>query len=131
MTENSAELAGGAAHGVFFEIQRADSGDIERLADVMLRTGIWVNEISGSFLGHVKMSADSNAKGAMTLNLTDLDTGVERHGSISFPSDMDVRFMAAVLDVDAKELANAMEKHLSEQGYKVSKSHSGNIIDIK
>ncbi len=63
--------------------------------------------------------------------MTDMGTGVERHGTISFPADLEVRFMAAVLDVNGKELAKVMEGYLSDNGYTVMKKNKGSIISIK
>jgi len=114
---DSAEMAGGTAHGLRFMIRGMNASDLEELKDAMLAVGKWVRDASGSFLGHVKMAVDCRTDGAMTLNLTDLDTGTECRGTITFPSDADVRFMAAVLDVGRDGLSNAMENALSERGY--------------
>ena len=110
---NSAEEAGGTAFGISGHIAGMDVEVLERLGNVLVEIGEWVKGTSGSFLGHVKMSLDSDS-GAMTINLTDLKRGADHHGAIALPSDVRIRLMAAVLDVDHDELEvtarNALKK---------------------
>lgn len=129
MDADPAESAGGTAYGLSFRVKGADASSLNGLSSVMMEVGGWVVDRAGYFLGHVKMSLDSGPKGAMTLNLTDIGNGVERHGDISFPADLEGRFMAAVLDVDKGGLERTMTDLMERRGYAVNK-RKGNLIGI-
>lgn len=128
---DSAEMAGGTAHGLSMTIVNMGIRELEALEDILMDTGRWTGSAAGMFLGHIKMAIDAGGRGAMTLNLTDLGTGVERHGSISFPADAEVRFMAAVLDVDRQSLEERMESSVKGKGFTVSVKRKGSLIDIE
>jgi hypothetical protein len=64
------------------------------------------------------------------LNLTDLRTGVEQHGSPIMGERADIRFMAAVLDVNRNELAEKMNDSLKANGIKI-KEKNANIIELR
>jgi hypothetical protein len=71
---------------------------------------------SGSLLGHIKAAVyDSEGKG-MTFNLTDLDNGVEQHGTLPPKERVDFSFMSAVLDVDSHALEHVMVDALEASG---------------
>jgi len=125
---NSAEEAGGTAFGISGSVQRMDASVLEQLAEILTEIGEWVRKSSGTFLGHVKM-AISSANGDMTLNLTDLKRGVDHHGAIALPADVNVRLMAAVLDVSHDELAVTAQNALKKVDFKADKK--GKIIELR
>lgn len=130
MSENSAEMAGGTAYGLNASIDITDASVIDLLDSAMLEVGKWINDTAGMFLGHVKMAITTGEFGSMTLNLTNLDVGVEHHGSMVFPLPAKIRFMAAVLDVDQKELSKRMETSLKSRGFDVERKIPGNIVQL-
>jgi hypothetical protein len=125
---NSAEEAGGTAFGISGSVLSMDATVLGQLADILMEIGEWVRTSSGTFLGHVKM-AISSENGDMTLNLTDLKRGVDHHGAITLPADVNVRLMAAVLDVSHDELAVTAEKALKKVDFKADKK--GKIIELR
>ena len=125
---NSAEEAGGTAFGISGSVQAMDTAVLEQLADILMEIGDWVKTSSGMFLGHVKMAISSDS-GDMTINLTDLKRGADFHGAIALPADVNVRLMAAVLDVDHDELAVTAEKALKKVNFKADKK--GKIIELR
>lgn len=132
MSDDSAEMAGGTAYGVNVSYRNADEDVIETLSNLMLLTGEVAQTRTGMMLGHIKMAIDAGTNGGMTLNLTDMDTGVERHGSIAYPADLEIRFMAALLDVKHDELEDLMDSTLSSNGFTVlKKKHDPHIIELK
>lgn len=126
---NSAEEAGGTAHGISARYAMENDG-LEVVKNILRATAEWVEDNAGMFLGHVKMSLDAGGNGSMTLNLTDLDTGVEEHGSMNLPANVQMKFMAAVLDVDHDELAAFMEKLLEVNGININRGNR-NIIELR
>jgi len=125
---NSAEEAGGTAFGISGSVTAMDAAVLERLAEILMEIGEWVRTSSGTFLGHVKM-AISSEEGAMTLNLTDLKRGVDYHGAMPLPANVNIRLMAAVLDVGHDELAVTAEKALKKVDFKADKK--GKIIELR
>ena len=125
---NSAEEAGGTAFGISGSITAMDAAVLEELGNILMEIGEWVRTSSGIFLGHVKM-AISSACGDMTLNLTDLKRGADFHGAIALPADVNIRLMAAVLDVSHDELAVTAEKALRKVNFKADKK--GKIIELR
>ena len=114
---NSAEEAGGTAFGISGSVQAMDVFLLEQLAEILMEIGKWVRTSSGTFLGHVKMAIISE-NGDMTLNLTDLKQGVDHHGAIALPADVNIRLMAAVLDVRHDELAVTARNALKKVNFK-------------
>jgi hypothetical protein len=125
---NSAEEAGGTAFGISGSVSAMDTAVLEQLVEILMEIGKWVERTSGTFLGHVKM-AISSENGDMTINLTDLKRGADHHGAIVLPADVNIRLMAAVLDVDHDELAVTAEKALEKVNFKADKK--GKIIELR
>jgi hypothetical protein len=82
----------------------------------MAATGEWVEREAGSLLGHIKAAVFLEDGTGVTLNLTDLGTGVERHGTLPPQERAGFTFMSAVLDVDPHELGHVMEDALEDSG---------------
>lgn len=116
MTEKtSAEMAGGVAVGFNGHIHGFNADAEARLDKMMLEVGKWIESETGMFLGHIKMSVTVNDKG-ITLNLTDLDVGVEHHESLAPSPKADFNFMVAVVDVDKGELEHRMHHAMEDSG---------------
>ncbi len=116
MTEKtSAEMAGGIAVGMTGHIHGFNADAEARLDAMMMEVGKWIYTEAGMFLGHVKMSVTKDGKG-ITLNLTNLDTGVEHHNSLSPCPVADFNFMAAVLDVDDEKLEHRILHAMEDSG---------------
>jgi hypothetical protein len=121
------DKSGGIAHGLNAYIDRTDGSTADSLGKAMTEVAEWIRSSAGCFLGHVKMAVTTGT-GTVTLNLTDLGTGVEHHGSIPDGVRADIRFMAAVLDADRNELAERMNNALLSNGFKMKKS---GIIELR
>ncbi|MDR0198269.1 MAG: hypothetical protein LBI08_00810 [Methanomassiliicoccaceae archaeon] len=117
MSELSGD-SGGTAHGLTAYADAADDNTLPALDRTMISVAEWIAATAGTFLGHVKMAVTTGPR-TMTLNLTDLDTGVEHHGSLISGERVSIRFMAAVLDVDRSELAEVMNERLISNGFKI------------
>lgn len=111
----SIEEANGSAAGFSGHIHGFNADAEARLVDMMMKIGRWVDEESGMFLGHIKMAILYEGKG-ITLNLTDLDEGVLRHGDLMPKQKVDFDFMAAVTDVDEGELEHVMLHAIEDSG---------------
>jgi len=121
------EESGGTAHGLNAYAESMSSSVVTSLDRAMIETAEWIRRTAGCFLGHVKMAVSAGDR-TMTLNLTDLGTGVEHHGSLDDGVRAEIRFMSAVLDVDHDELAEVMKKALISNGLKIQ---NRNIIDLR
>jgi len=120
--------SGGTAHGLGAYADAVGKDTLPALDRTMMAVAEWIRDTAGTFLGHVKMAVTTKER-TMTLNLTDLGTGVEHHGSLIDGERLDIRFMAAVLDVDHDELAEKMRKELISNGFKIKKSM--NIVELR
>jgi len=129
MDDNSDSIAdsGGTGHGLSAFHPLLTASVLDELASAMMEVGVWIKGSAGCFLGHVK-SAVTAGERTMTLNLTDLGTGVERHGSLAEGTRADIRFMAAVVDVDKDELAARMRDALISRDFKLK---DRNIIELR
>ena len=86
------------------------------MANALMSVGEWVTKESGCLLGHIKAAiVDENGKG-VTLNLTDIDNGVEHHGTLEPMEKVRFAFMCAVLDVDEHELRHRMFHAIDDTG---------------
>ncbi len=112
---NSKEEANGAAAGFTGHIHNFNADAEARLADMMMNVGKWAEKESGVFLGHIKMAVTYEGKG-ITLNLTDLNEGVQHHNSLLPKQKVDFNFMAAVTDVDEHELEHMMLHAIEDSG---------------
>ena len=118
----SVSTSEGTAFGLNAFSDVTSPSTIDSLYDVMTEVAKWVKKSSGSFLGHVKMAVITGEFGAATLNLTDLNEGVQFHGSMVFPLRADIQFMVAVLDVDQGELSKVMESVLTANGFGIKRN---------
>jgi hypothetical protein len=128
MTELSGD-SGGTAHGLNAYADVTDGTTIPALDRTMITVAEWIASSAGTFLGHVKMAVTTGPR-TMTLNLTDLGTGVEHHGALVNGERTEIRFMAAVLDVDHDELAERMKETLISNGFKI-RSKGMNIVELR
>jgi len=126
MTDLS-DKSGGTAYGLNAFVSSTDGSTADSLAAAMTEVAEWIRRSAGCFLGHVKTAVTTEA-GTVTLNLTDLGTGVEHHGSVPHGVHADIRFMAAVLDVDKNGLAERMSDALISNGFKINKR---GIIELR
>jgi len=114
--KTSMEEAGGVAVGLKGHIHGYNADAEARLAKTLLKTGKWVEKESGSLLGHIKAAVYRDDGTGVTLNLTDVESGVEHHGVLEPCERINFSFMAAVLDVDSHELEHVMMDLLEESG---------------
>jgi ABC-type uncharacterized transport system, permease component len=114
--KTSMEEAGGVAVGLKGHIHGYNADAEARLAKALLKTGKWVEKESGSLLGHIKAAVYKDDGTGVTLNLTDVESGVEHHGVLEPCEMINFSFMAAVLDVDSHELEHVMMDLLEESG---------------
>lgn len=112
---NSIEEAHGAAAGFSGHIHGFNADAEARLDRMMVRVAKWAEGEAGMFLGHVKMAVTYEGKG-ITLNLTDLNEGVQHHNVLTPKQKVDFSFMAAITDVDEHELEHAMLHAIEDSG---------------
>ena len=67
-------------------------------------------------LGHIKAAIVTDEGNGVTLNLTDLDNGVEHHGTLEPQEKVHFDFMCAVLDIDENELKHQMYHAIDDTG---------------
>ena len=115
MMETSAEQAGGVSAGFTGHIHGFNADAEARLDAMMMQVGKWVESEAGYLMGHIKMSVTVDGKG-ITLNLTDLKTGVQHHDRLKPSKEADFNFMAAVTDVDEGELEHIMLHAMEDSG---------------
>ena len=112
----SLEEAGGCAEGLQGTITGWNADAEARMAKALLTVGQWVTKESGCLLGHIKAAVvDENGEG-ITLNLTDLENGVEHHGTLEPMEKVRFSFMCAVVDVDEHELRHRMFHAIDDTG---------------
>ncbi len=102
------EAADGGAGGLQGTITGWNADSEARMAGALLTVGKWVVKESGVLLGHIKAAVVDDSGKGITLNLTDLDNGVEHHGSLEPMEKVRFSFMTAVVDVDEHELKHRM-----------------------
>ncbi len=113
---NSLEMAGGCAVGFTGSICCYNADAEARFSKALMSVGKWVVKESGSLLGHIKAAIVKDDGSGITLNLTDLENGVEHHGRLDPQEKVKFSFMCAVLDVDEHELKHAMWHALEDTG---------------
>lgn len=112
----SIEEAGGVAVGLKGHIHGYNADVAARFSNALLTTGKWVEKEAGSLLGHIKAAIYNSEGKGITLNLTDIENGVEQHGTLSPQGRVDFNFMSAVLDVDPHALEHVMMDALEDSG---------------
>ncbi len=112
----SLDDASGCAEGLQGTITGWNADAEARMAKALTSVGEWVVKESGCLLGHVKAAVvDEDGKG-ITLNLTDMETGVEHHGTLEPMAKVRFTFMCAVVDVDEHELKHRMFHAIDDTG---------------
>jgi len=119
--------SGGTAHGLNAFLPVTASSTAGLLSSAMIEVAQWIKDSAGCFLGHVKMAVMFGDR-TVTFNLTDLGTGVEQHGPLAEGVRIDIRFMAAVVDVNRDELAERMKNSLVSKGFKMKNK---NVIELE
>ena len=114
--KTSIEEAGGCAVGLTGKINCFNADAEARFAKALLTIGEWVQKESGCLLGHIKAAITLDDGSGITLNLTDLENGVEHHGTLEPQEKVNFTFMCAVLDVDEGELRHRMYHALDDSG---------------
>ena len=115
MMETSAQEVGGVSAGFTGHIRGFNADAEARLDAMMMQVGRWVESEAGYLMGHIKMSVTVDGKG-ITLNLTDLSTGVQHHDRLKPSREAVFNFMAAVVDVDEGELEHTMVHAMEDSG---------------
>ncbi len=113
---SSLEMAGGCAVGFTGTINGYNADAEARFANALLSVGKWVVAESGCLLGHIKAAIVKEDGSGITLNLTDLENGVEHHGTLGPQEKVKFSFMTAVVDVDEHELKHAMWHAIEDTG---------------
>ena len=114
--KTSIEEAGGCAVGLTGKINCFNADAEARFAKALLTIGEWVQKESGCLLGHIKAAITLDDGSGITLNLTDLENGVEHHGTLEPQEKVNFTFMCAVLDVDEGELRHRMYHAIDDSG---------------
>ncbi len=112
----SIEQAGGCAVGLQGSFTCFNADAEARFAKALLQIGQWVTDQSGCLLGHIKAAIVDDDGNGITLNLTDMDNGVEHHGTLEPCEKVNFDFMCAVLDVDEHELKHRMYHAIDDTG---------------
>ena len=114
--KTSIEEAGGCAVGLTGKVNCFNADAEARFAKALLSVGQWVQSESGCLLGHIKAAITLDDGTGITLNLTDLDNGVEHHGTLEPQEKVNFTFMCAVLDVDEGKLRHRMYHAIDDSG---------------
>lgn len=112
----SIEQAGGCAVGLSGTITGFNADAEARFAKALMQVGDWVTKESGCLLGHIKAAIVKEDGSGITLNLTDVENGVEHHGTMEPQEKVHFTFMCAVLDVDEHELKHRMYHAIDDTG---------------
>ena len=112
----SIEQAGGCAVGLSGTITGFNADAEARFAKALMQVGQWVTDESGCLLGHIKAAIVKEDGSGITLNLTDIENGVEHHGTMDPEEKVSFTFMCAVLDVDEHELKHRMYHAIDDTG---------------
>ena len=108
--------AGGCAAGFTGRFFNFNTDAEQRLAEALMTVGKFVQGESGCLLGHIKAAVYVEGGEGITLNLIDMDNGVEHHGTMNRADEVKFNFMCAVLDVDEHELTHEMLHAIDDSG---------------
>ena len=114
--ENSIKEAGGCAAGFRGKFYNFNADAEAKLDAALIAVGKFVQGESGCLLGHIKAAVINDKGEGITLNLIDMDNGVEHHGTIPRSDEVNFDFMCAVLDVDEHELTHKMLHAIDDSG---------------
>lgn len=106
--ENSMEEAGGIGVGFSGFITGFNADAQARMVNALYEIGKWVDEKSGMFLGHIKCAIYLEDGTGVTLNLTDIESGLDIHGTLEPTEKVGFNILCAVLDVDKTELEHTV-----------------------
>lgn len=113
---SSLDEAGGVAAGFTGTIENWNADSEARMADTLMAVGRYVQGESGCLLGHIKAAVYLEDGSGLTLNLIDMDNGVEHHGTLEPQEKVKFSFMCAVLDVDEHDLKHTMFHAIDDTG---------------
>jgi len=122
------DTGGGTACGMIAYADKADASLVPSLSRVMTVVAEWIEASAGAFLGHVKMAVITGPS-TTTLSLTNLKRGVEQRGSLVDGDPVEIKFMAAVVDVDPDELSEKMKNALVSEGFRIKDKRK--IVELK
>jgi len=125
---DSTETEDGTACGMNAYADKGEKSTISSLSRVMTNVAEWIEGSSGAFLGHVKMAVITGPN-TMTLSLTNLKKGVDRRGSWSDGTPVEIKFMAAVVDIDHDELSEKMRAALISEGFRIKDKRK--IVELR
>lgn len=114
--EDSIKEAGGCAAGFRGKFYNFNADAEAKLDGALMTVGKFVQGESGCLLGHIKAAVVNDKGEGITLNLIDMDNGVEHHGTIPRADEVTFDFMCAVLDVDEEELTHEMLHAIDDSG---------------
>lgn len=114
--KTSIEEAGGCAVGLKGTLNGFNADAEARFSKALMQVGQWVQDQTGFLLGHIKAAIVLDDGSGITLNLTDLENGVEKHGQLDPQEKVNFTFMCAVLDVDEHELKHRMYHAIDDTG---------------
>ncbi len=114
--KTSIEEANGAATGFTGTVDNWNADAEEKFADALMAVGKFVQGESGCLLGHIKAAIYLEDGKGITLNLIDMDNGVEHHGTLGHHDTVQFNFMCAVLDVEEMELQHRMIHAIDDSG---------------
>ena len=112
----SLEQAGGCAVGLTGTLNCWNADAEARFAKALMTVGKWVEKEAGMLLGHIKAAITLDDGTGLTLNLTDIESGVEHHGVLEPQEKVHFTFMCAVLDVEEHELRHRMFHAVDDSG---------------
>ena len=112
--ENSMDEVGGVAVGFTGYITNFNADAQARMVNALNEVGKWVQEKAGTFLGHIKCAIYLEDGSGVTINLTDLDSGVEIHGTLEPAEKVGFSLLCAVLDVEKSELGHTVHHALDD-----------------
>ncbi len=112
--ENSMDYAGGVAVGATGYITNFNADAQARIANAMTEIAKWVDGEAGVFLGHIKCGIYLEDGTGITLNITNLENGIETHGILEPTEKVGFSILCAVLDVDKHELEHALSHALED-----------------
>ncbi len=114
--KTSLEEANGCAAGFSGKMSCYNADAEARFSKALMQVGKWVESEAGAMLGHIKAAITLDDGSGITLNLTDLRNGVEKHGELEPQEKVNFTFMCAVLDVDEHELKHVMYHAIEDTG---------------
>lgn len=114
--KTSLKEANGNAVGITGIMHCFNADTKARFSEAMMNVGKQIESESGSFLGHIKAAVFVDGGTGMTFNLTNIENGVELHGSLDPQDNVRFNFMCAVLDVDKDEIKHMMFHAIDDSG---------------